>query len=98
MDNLRFKGRYQGGQHKINVSLFVISFKENDVCFVYSPALDITGYGNTADEAKDSFNITLQEFLRYTSNKNTLVNELKRLGWKVHKYFTNQNRLQIEKK
>ena len=93
-----FKGKYDDEQNKIKVNLNVISFKENDVCFVYSPALDITGYGNTVDEAKDSFNITLQEFLRYTSNKNTLVNELKRLGWKVYKYFTNQNRPQIEKK
>ena len=50
---------------------------------VFSPALDVFGYGNTEKEARGSFNETLEEFLRYTSNKGTLHTELLRLGWKA---------------
>lgn len=52
---------------------------------IYAPALDLFGYGKTKKEAKESFEITLDEFVRYTVNKGTLIPELKRLGWEVLK-------------
>ncbi|MCX6235491.1 MAG: hypothetical protein NT175_12380 [Bacteroidetes bacterium] len=89
MGKLKFKAGYLGPKNKINVVLALITFKENDICFVYSPTLDITGYGNTDQEARDSFNIALKEFLRYTTNKKTLNDELKRLGWTIVKHQPN---------
>lgn len=47
------------------------------------PSFDLTGYGNTEDEAKESLTVVLDEFLRYTLNKNTLFIEMQRLGWKI---------------
>ncbi|RFP65417.1 hypothetical protein D0N36_09105 [Hymenobacter lapidiphilus] len=41
------------------------------------------GYGHTEKEARNSFDETLEEFIRYTGNKQTLQNELVRLGWKA---------------
>jgi hypothetical protein len=70
---------------EFDVELAVIEFKENGLYFVYSPALDITGYGKTKSEAKASYRLTVEEFLRYTYNKRTLVKELERLGWSVSK-------------
>ena len=50
---------------------------------IYAPTLDLFGYGKTKKEAEESFEITLDEFMRYTVNKGTLIPELKRLGWEV---------------
>lgn len=67
----------------IEIILSIISFKENNIHMIYAPALDLFGYGKTKKEAKESFEITLDEFVRYTINKDTLIPELKRLGWDV---------------
>lgn len=69
----------------VEVSLDLIEFIEDEVHFVFSPALDLTGYGDNKKEARTSFEVTLKEFLRYTIEKNTLDKELKRLGWKKQK-------------
>lgn len=48
---------------------------------IYSPALDLSGYGNTINVAKKSFKIALEEFIRYTLNENTFNDVMKKLGW-----------------
>lgn len=83
MSNLRFEGDIGLVDKRYFVSLSLIEFKEDDVTIVYSPALDLSGYGYSSEEAKNSFNIALHEFLRYTSNKNTVNDILKDLGWKI---------------
>ncbi len=83
-EKLNFKGSFQdrnNAMHSVLLSLY--SFKENGVQIIYSPALDISGYGNNAKQAKSSFEITLAEFVKYTTNKGTLFTELKKLGWQV---------------
>lgn len=74
-----------GGKGGMEVSLWLLTFVEENVIFIYSPALDLTGYGYTEKEAKRSFEETLTEFLKYTTNKKTLLAELKRLGWSIEK-------------
>lgn len=57
---------------------------------IYSPALDLSGYGNTINEAKESFKIALEEFIRYTLNENTFNDVMKKLGWaslRAHQSF-----------
>jgi hypothetical protein len=56
---------------------------ENDLHVLYCPALDLTGYGDDLDKAKASFDIVLEGYLRYTVNKGTLFEDLKKHGWKV---------------
>lgn len=68
---------------KVNVRLDLIKFEDTGCQIVYCPALDLSGYGKTNEEAEESFKITLEEFFRYTLNKNTLKKELLRLGWVV---------------
>lgn len=71
-------------KNKIKLELLLISFKdENSIYFVYSPHLDLTGYGHTRDEAKKSFNIALDDFLEYTIEMDTLPKVLIKLGWKL---------------
>lgn len=66
----------------IKVSLDIVSYKENDIRIVYSPALDLSGYGKTADEAKRSFETTLKEYLLYCVDNATLDADLEKHGWK----------------
>lgn len=70
---------------EIDVELAIIEFKEDGLYFLYSPALDITGYGKTKSEARESYRLTVEEFMRYTINKRTLLKELEKLGWTISK-------------
>ena len=82
---MRVQGNFNHAKGFVHVNLALILFKENDVTIIYSPALDISGYGNTIDEAKRSFEINLEEFIRYTTNKGSFFDELEKYGWKISK-------------
>jgi len=82
---LNVRGKYRTKQKKVDFNLPVIKFEEDKVFFLYSPALDLTGYGKSEAEAQTSFEETLEQFLDYTINKKTLAAELKKLGWKISK-------------
>lgn len=71
------------GRKNVKINVQVIFFNEDNNHFAYIPSFDLTGYGTTDKAAMDSLAVTLDEFLRYTINKNTLFIELKRLGWKI---------------
>jgi hypothetical protein len=79
--NLSAGGQGHGKTVQINVA--VVFFEEDGTRFAYIPSLDLIGYGKTDDEAEKSLSIVLDEFLRYTLNKDTFYLELQRLGWKV---------------
>ena len=61
---------------KINSELAIFLFKEDDNFIAYSPALDLSGYGKTEEEARDSFNIVLKEYFDYAINEETLYKDL----------------------
>lgn len=83
--DLNISGDFKSKGSKVNFNLPVITFHEDGVFFFYTPALDLTGYGKTEEEAESSFEETLGQFLDYGTNKSTLFSELKKLGWKVSK-------------
>src|SRR5438876_11696203 len=70
---------------RVDVNVLVVTFIEDSLYYYYAPQLDVYGYGQTETEAKESFEITLHEFFRYTLNKRTLHDELMRMVWKVQK-------------
>jgi predicted nucleotide-binding protein (sugar kinase/HSP70/actin superfamily) len=72
------------GDHLVNIELNILIFEEESIHYVYSPALDLTGYGNSEKEAMQSFNTMLEEFVHYTENKKTVYKELERLGWTIN--------------
>lgn len=71
------------GGKRVKLNVPAILFEEDNIHFVYLPAFELTGYGKNQKEAFESIATTLDEFLRYTINKNTFFVELKRLGWKI---------------
>lgn len=79
-----YQSNFKSASGNAKVKLFLISFQDdNGIHFVYSPHLDISGYGETLAEAKESFNIAYEDFIDYTLKKQTLGKVLKKLGWTV---------------
>jgi predicted RNase H-like HicB family nuclease len=83
MQKGNLEGEKKYGTHSVKVSLQVLCFEEDNIYYAYMPSFDLTGYGNTEEEAQQSLTVVLDEFLRYTLSKNTLFIEMQRLGWKI---------------
>lgn len=56
--------------------------KEDERVVLYSPALDLCGYGKTADEAKRDFDNALKIFVEEATAHGTLEKAFEDLGWK----------------
>ena len=77
-----FEGGYKNKSGNVLVRLLLFHFEdENKVHFIYSPHMDLTGYGNDIVEAKKSFEIVFEDFIGYTLKKKTLGKVLSDLGW-----------------
>ncbi len=83
MSKLQVTANLGFSNHKFQVGLSLIEFSEDKVIIIYSPALDLSGYGHSEEEAKNSFTTSLHEFFKYTHNKNTLDKVLLDLGWTI---------------
>lgn len=83
--NGNLKADWKREKNIIKMDLPVMLFKEKKVFIAYIPVLDISGYGNTETESLSSLHIVLEEYIDYTIKKNTLVADLKGLGWKISK-------------
>lgn len=78
----QFNGCYQMKEGTgINVSLSIFFYQEDGIHYAYCAALDILGYGNSEEEAKQSFEIMLDETLKYTISNGILTALLESLGW-----------------
>lgn len=80
---LVFHGELRHNQGNVNVNLEVLLFKEEDVYIAYSPALDISAFGATEQEAKEEFGNHMRSYITYCMNKKTLFRDLKAHGWEV---------------
>jgi hypothetical protein len=80
-----FTNTYKHGKATVNIGVKVVSWEEEGIYYYYSPALDLTGYGKSKQDALKSFDQTLNDFVNYTHNKKTIFEELERLGWTVNK-------------
>jgi len=56
--------------------------REGDTAIVYSPALEISGYGKTLEEAQTDFHHAVKIFMEETAANGTLEKALETLGWK----------------
>lgn len=78
-------GQWISGKNRIECNLPLIIFEDENNIIAYCPALDLSGYGSSESEAKKSFEITLSEYFRYTVNKKTLAEDLRKNGWTIRK-------------
>lgn len=85
MDKKRANTKYSDGKKNVELEVSIFLWEEDAIFYVYAPALDLTGYGLSREEARQSFETVLEEFLVYTHNKKTIFKELENLGWAVNK-------------
>jgi hypothetical protein len=85
MEKNQVNAKYVHGKNTVEINLSIFTWEEEKVHFVYSPALDLTGYGNNKKEAKEHFECVLEDYLKYTHNKKTIFTELEKLGWLINK-------------
>ena len=85
MDKKQTNAKYSDERNNVELSVSIFLWQEDSVFYVYSPALDLTGYGLNKEEARESFETVLHEFIVYTHNKKTIYKELENLGWAVNK-------------
>ncbi len=79
-----FEGKYRNKATSLKVKLLLVHFEdENKVHFIYSPHLDLSGYGVNNSEARKSFEIVFEDFVDYTIKKKTLGKVLTDLGWEL---------------
>jgi hypothetical protein len=79
-----FEGKFQNKLERVKVKLLLFHFKdENNIHFIYSPHLDLTGYADNLEEARKSFEIVFEDFVDYTLKKKTLGKVLTDLGWEI---------------
>lgn len=79
-----FQGKLQTTTNMVKVKLLLFHFEDDKkVNFIYSPHLDLSGYGNNLEEAQQSFQIALEDFVDYTLKKKTLGKVLMQLGWTI---------------
>jgi hypothetical protein len=78
------------GKDGIKLVLFVYHFVDKDTkqYVVYSPTLDISGYGNTEDRAQEMMKFSIKDFAIYLNNLSIRdrEKELFSLGWEKDKF------------
>jgi len=64
-----------------SLQIGVITYNGDNSIIAYCPSLELVGCGYTEREALESFNIVLEEYIRYTIENGTLIEDLKEHGW-----------------
>ena len=68
--------------NKIEICLEVLFQEDKDgVVVSFAPALNLSGCGRSIQEAKESFQIVLREYILYTREHGTLEEDLIRHNW-----------------
>ncbi|MCB5252254.1 MAG: hypothetical protein LHW51_04680 [Candidatus Cloacimonetes bacterium] len=83
MADLIFTGELRTSKAGVKAKLDLYSFIDEGVYIVYCPALDLSGYGHSIEDAKESFSEVFQQHITYCINKNTLHEDLLNHGWNV---------------
>lgn len=66
-----------------DVQVDVVVFEENGAFVAYCPALELSSYGDTQDEAKTAFDGAMNIFIKETHERGTLEKYLLKLGWQL---------------
>lgn len=70
-------------KNRIEVMLTGTLFKDGNYWVAYSPELNVSSFGNTQKEAKAALNEALQLFLEDITERGTMYEALKELGWNI---------------
>ena len=73
----------KGNEFFVNVG--VIAFEVENQWVAYAPALEISSYGESKEDARESLWKAIKTFIDDIADKNTLTEDLLNLGWAVKK-------------
>lgn len=81
--NNRFDAKYSNGGTSIDIHLAVYTFVDGGASIAYCPALDLSGYGETEEQAKSSFEEVMKQYIKYGISHGTLFRDMKKYGWNI---------------
>lgn len=67
----------------INISIFVFFDEESKLYMAYCPSLDLIGYADTEQGAREDFEYVLNDYLKYCTEEGTLEQDLVAHKWKL---------------
>ena len=79
-------------KNSIKAKINVLTGKEDTIWVMYCNALNVSGYGDTKQEAKESFDLNIGLFCEnvLSVNHETQKKYLTELGWEAKKYMSKQ--------
>jgi hypothetical protein len=72
------------GNKYIDVQLGVLVFQEADSFLAFCPALNLSTYGDSINDAKEAFEDVIKSYLEDCAKMGTLEKDLKAHGWEMH--------------
>lgn len=84
LDSLKFTCRFRLKNHSIGFQLELLEFKDDSGFYIVNaPALELSGYGVSPNEARESFAVVLQEYLIHMTENDRLIDDLRQRNWHV---------------
>ena len=83
MTDFIFDAELKVPKGNISAHLDLYSFLDKNIHILYCPALDMSGYGETEEDAQKSFEEVFTTSMAYMVNKNSLHDDLKKHGWNI---------------
>ena len=75
-------------EKSVQVALEINLIEDGDYIVAYCPSLELSSFGKTEIEAKESFDEALKIFMEYCIEHGTLEKNLLNLGWSLRKLPT----------
>lgn len=94
-----FKETIRIKNNSIRIGAFVVSGKDGDFFIVASPSILVSGYGDTLEEAEESYKLNIELFARAILDAPVELRnkELKKLGFEQIKFQTkNYSKLYVD--
>lgn len=79
------KGVITRSMSEVQVEIYAVILKEEEYFVVYCPALELSSYAKTEEQARKRFEEEVQIFFEETSQRGTLEKLLLQLGWTLRK-------------
>lgn len=70
-------------ENYVQVQVDVLLFEEHGSFVAYCPALELSSYGDDAEDAKKAFDGAMKIFIKETTQKGSLEKYLLKLGWQL---------------
>ena len=79
----------------ISADVTVMVYEQGDYMVAYCPALDLSSYGKTENEAVAAFREALDIFLEYCVEEGTLEQNLIACGWKLRSGYMQPDEVSV---